>query len=67
MRAQPSSLRTNPESPILDADVAYEPRARSLTLGAPTGPGQIAYLDYGPDDRAPDLVFLHANGFNARA
>jgi pimeloyl-ACP methyl ester carboxylesterase len=51
----------------LDADVAYEPRARSVSLGATTGPGQIAYFDYGPADRAPDLVFLHANGFNARA
>ena len=36
-------------------------------MGSPTGPGEIAYLDYGPEDRAPDLLFLHANGFNARA
>jgi len=27
----------------------------------------MAYLDFGPSERAPDLVFLHANGFNARA
>jgi pimeloyl-ACP methyl ester carboxylesterase len=27
----------------------------------------MAFLDFGPEDRAPDLVFLHANGFNARA
>src|ERR1700677_1467315 len=51
----------------LDADLAYEPRARRLAMGSPIGPGVIAYLDYGPEDRAPDLVFLHANGFNARA
>jgi pimeloyl-ACP methyl ester carboxylesterase len=51
----------------LDADLAYEPRARHLSIGAPTGPGEVAYLDYGPQERAPDLVFLHANGFNARA
>jgi pimeloyl-ACP methyl ester carboxylesterase len=51
----------------LDADLAYEPRARRLAVGSPTGPGEVAYLDYGPVDRAPDLVFLHANGFNARA
>src|SRR5580698_3783103 len=36
-------------------------------MPAPSGPGEIAYLDYGPADRPPDLVFLHANGFNARA
>jgi pimeloyl-ACP methyl ester carboxylesterase len=51
----------------LDADLAYEPRARRLTIGSPIGPGEFAYLDYGPANRAPDLVFLHANGFNARA
>jgi pimeloyl-ACP methyl ester carboxylesterase len=27
----------------------------------------MAYLDFGPPQRAPDVVFLHANGFNARA
>jgi len=48
-------------------DASYEPRAGRLAMGSPTGPGEIAYLDYGPPDRAPDLVFLHANGFNARA
>src|SRR5580698_1338466 len=36
-------------------------------MESPTGPGEIAYFDYGPEDRAPDVVFLHANGFNARA
>jgi pimeloyl-ACP methyl ester carboxylesterase len=51
----------------LDADFAYEPRSRRLAMAPPTGPGEIAYLDYGPADRTPDLVFVHANGFNARA
>ena len=51
----------------MDADLAYEPRARRLAMDSPTGPGEFAYFDYGPEDRAPDLVFLHANGFNARA
>jgi pimeloyl-ACP methyl ester carboxylesterase len=51
----------------LDADFAYEPRSCRLAMAPPIGPGEIAYLDYGPADRAPDLVFLHANGFNARA
>ncbi|HWF78249.1 MAG TPA: alpha/beta hydrolase [Caulobacteraceae bacterium] len=44
-----------------------EPRQRYVTLPAPSGPGEMAFLDYGPPERAPDLVFLHANGFNARA
>ena len=26
----------------------------------------MAVLDFGPPDRAPDIVFSHANGFNAR-
>jgi len=46
---------------------SYEPRARRLAMPWPAGPGEIAYLDYGPEGRAPDLVFMHANGFNARA
>jgi pimeloyl-ACP methyl ester carboxylesterase len=50
-----------------DLDAAYQPRACRLTLGPPSGPGEMAYLDFGPPERAPDLVFLHANGFNARA
>lgn len=51
----------------MDADLAYQPRARRIAMGSPNGPGDLAYLDYGPEDRAPDLVFLHANGFNARS
>jgi pimeloyl-ACP methyl ester carboxylesterase len=51
----------------LAADLAYGPRSRHLAMAPPIGPGEIAYLDYGPADRAPDLVFVHANGFNARA
>jgi pimeloyl-ACP methyl ester carboxylesterase len=30
------------------------------------GAGEIAIMDFGPADRPVDLVFLHANGFNAR-
>ncbi len=44
-----------------------EPRLRHVSLAPPAGPGEMAFLDFGPPDRAPDLVFLHANGFNARA
>lgn len=44
-----------------------EPRQRRVALPPPFGPGEMAFLDYGPADRSPDVVFLHANGFNARA
>jgi pimeloyl-ACP methyl ester carboxylesterase len=44
-----------------------EPRQRRVALPLPSGPGEMAFLDYGAADRAPDVVFLHANGFNARA
>jgi pimeloyl-ACP methyl ester carboxylesterase len=44
-----------------------EPRLRRVALAPPSGPGEMAFLDYGPPERAPDLVFMHANGFNARA
>jgi len=43
-----------------------EPRApfRRLTLDAPGG--RIAGLAFGPEAGGPDIVFLHATGFNAR-
>jgi pimeloyl-ACP methyl ester carboxylesterase len=48
----------------MDAKVAYEPRARRVPL--PTRGGEMACLDFGPQERAVDVVFSHANGFNAR-
>jgi pimeloyl-ACP methyl ester carboxylesterase len=51
----------------LDAVLDYEPRARRIGLATSPGAGEMAYLDFGPEDRAADLVFLHANGFNARS
>src|ERR1700722_13464674 len=50
----------------MDAVVAYQPRAHTIRLETETGPGDFAYLDYGPGERPVDAVFLHANGFNAR-
>src|SRR6185369_1776591 len=44
--------------------VEFEPRARRVSL--PGRGGEMAFLDFGPPDRAPDVVFSHANGFNAR-
>jgi len=51
----------------LDAVVDYEPRAGRIGLKTSPGDGEMAYLDFGPANRAPDLIFVHANGFNARA
>jgi len=51
----------------LDDTDAYQPRTRRVALEPPAGPGEVAFLDYGPADRPVDVVFLHANGFNAGA
>lgn len=51
----------------MDARIDPEPRARSVRLKTPAGDGDVAFLDFGPADRPADVVFLHANGFNARA
>lgn len=51
----------------MDAVLDYEPRTRRVGLATAPGAGELAFLDFGPVDRPPDLVFLHANGFNARA
>src|SRR5665213_1397480 len=32
----------------------------------PSRGGEMAYLDFGPAERPVDVVFSHANGFNAR-
>lgn len=40
------------------------PTVRTTALPS-RGPGQVAFLDFGPGDRPVDAVFLHANGFNA--
>ena len=48
----------------MDARVEYEPRARQVTLAGRGG--AMAVLDFGPPDRPVDVVFSHANGFNAR-
>jgi len=48
----------------MDAQVDAKPRERMIPL--PTRGGAMAALDFGPPERAPDIVFSHANGFNAR-
>lgn len=50
----------------MDAAVFREPRRRFFAIDSRAGAGQMAALDFGPEDRPFDIVFLHANGFNAR-
>lgn len=49
----------------LVASVASEPRARRIAL--PERGGEVAAYELGPEDRPIDVLFLHANSFNARA
>jgi pimeloyl-ACP methyl ester carboxylesterase len=51
----------------MDAAVPYEPRAERVRIKTPDDVGDMAYLDFGDPDRPVDAVFVHANGFNARA
>jgi pimeloyl-ACP methyl ester carboxylesterase len=48
----------------MDAKVDREPAQRWAAL--PGRGGEMAYLDFGPAARPVDVVFSHANGFNAR-
>jgi pimeloyl-ACP methyl ester carboxylesterase len=47
----------------MDAKVASQPRERMIPL--PGQGGEMAILDFGSPDRPVDIVFSHANGFNA--
>ena len=50
---------------IADADQGWaEPTERMIPL--PSRGGAMAALEFGPQDRPVDIVFSHANGFNAR-
>ncbi len=48
----------------MDAVVAAPPRVRRIAL--PGRGGDTQALEFGPQDRPIDIVFSHANGFNAR-
>jgi len=48
----------------MNAIVEFEPRARRVALAGRGG--EMAVLDFGPPERPVDVVFSHANGFNAR-
>jgi pimeloyl-ACP methyl ester carboxylesterase len=44
---------------------AAEPRRRTFRIATPHGPGELAAIELGDPARPIDVVFLHANGFNA--
>jgi pimeloyl-ACP methyl ester carboxylesterase len=45
--------------------IAAEPRRRIIPLSTPRGPLDMAAIEIGDPGRPIDVVFLHANGFNA--
>lgn len=49
----------------IDGSIAIQPRRLSVPVSNRYGEGRMAVLDFGPTDRPVDLVFAHANGFNA--
>ena len=42
------------------------PRQRMIPVRTPRGDGEMAVLDFGDPKRPVDVIFVHANGFNAR-
>lgn len=51
--------------PFMDAIRLSPPRRFSLPVDNRWGAGDMAVLDYGDPDRPVDVIFIHANGFNA--
>ena len=49
----------------LDAIRLSPPRRLSLPVKHAGGEGRMSVLDFGDPNRPVDLVFVHANGFNA--
>src|SRR5690606_18746403 len=60
--------RSAPRKPIwnpMDAIRLSPPRRLSLPVDNRWGAGDMSVLDFGDPKRPVDLVFVHANGFNA--
>ncbi|WP_225783758.1 alpha/beta fold hydrolase [Xenophilus sp. Marseille-Q4582] len=49
----------------MPSDAPISPRRRAIALHSAAGDGILAALAFGPEERPVDLVFAHANGFNA--
>jgi pimeloyl-ACP methyl ester carboxylesterase len=54
-----------PYLPDMDAIRLSPPRRLSLPIDNRWGGGEMSVLDFGDANRPVDLVFVHANGFNA--
>ncbi len=50
---------------MLPPTATDSPRRRLIPLQSRAGHGEVATIAFGPADRPVDIVFLHANGFNA--
>lgn len=50
----------------MEAFAYSAPRRRMVPIENRWGGGEMAVMDFGPQDRPVDLIFVHANGFNAR-
>lgn len=50
----------------MDALALTAPRRISVPIDNRWGGGEMSVLDFGDSERPVDLVFVHANGFNAR-
>ncbi|MDB5456085.1 MAG: alpha/beta hydrolase [Caulobacter sp.] len=50
----------------MDAAMFREPRRRLIAIDSRAGAGDMAALEFGPQDQPVDVVFVHANGFNAQ-
>ena len=51
----------------MDAAVLSPPRRFDLAIDNRWGAGTMSVLDFGDPERPVDLIFVHANGFNAAA
>jgi pimeloyl-ACP methyl ester carboxylesterase len=49
----------------MDSGLISDFRRRRFVLDTPTGPGEIAAIAFGDPARPLDVIFVHANGFNA--
>jgi len=49
----------------MDAVLFQEPRRRTIAIDSRAGGGVLSALDFGDPERPIDVVFVHANGFNA--
>ena len=49
----------------MDGTQTLEVRRRTIALNGAAGDGVMAGIELGPTDRPIDVIFLHANGFNA--